>query len=150
MIDSVGDLEAFVREFESCRLPKARWTHAAHLTIGLWYLSRQPFGEALAEVRTRIRRYNESVGTANTDDGGYHETLTKLFLLGIREHAAAHPGETLPAVLAALLASPLADSAWPLRYYSRQRLFSVAARRDWLAPDLAPPPGAGDSAAPPR
>ena len=29
---------------------------------------------------------------------------------------------------------------WPLRFYSRERLFSVAARRGFVEPDLAPLP----------
>jgi len=29
---------------------------------------------------------------------------------------------------------------WPLRFYSRELLFSVAARRNFVPPDLAPLP----------
>jgi hypothetical protein len=41
--------------------------------------------------------------------------------------------------LATLLASPLGNSAWPLRYYCRDRLFSVAARHHWVEPDFYSP-----------
>ena len=30
------------------------------------------------------------------------------------------------------------DKAWPLSFWSRARLFSVAARRGWVEPDLKP------------
>ena len=36
------DIESFVRDFEACTLPKPRWTHQAHLLVGLWYLSQAP------------------------------------------------------------------------------------------------------------
>ncbi|MES2605613.1 MAG: hypothetical protein V4603_11805, partial [Pseudomonadota bacterium] len=69
-------LASFIREFEACCLPKARWTHEGHLVAGFWYASKFPLAEALPIVRERIKRHNESVGTANTDSGGYHETIT--------------------------------------------------------------------------
>ena len=31
-----------------------------------------------------IRRYNESVGGVNSDSEGYHETITRVFLAGVR------------------------------------------------------------------
>ena len=132
------DIEAFIRDFEACRLPKERWTHHGHLLAGLWYLWHHPPEEALDVVRRRIRAHNESVGTANTDTGGYHETLTALFLRGIARHKATHRDATLPEALASLLQSPLASSQWPLTFYSKERLFSVAARRAWVDPDIAP------------
>jgi hypothetical protein len=136
MFATLEHIETLVREFEALRLPRARWTHHAHLVIGLWYLTHHPPGEALAVVRRRIRAYNEAVGIANTDSGGYHETLTRLFLRGIADHMASHAGESLPGSLALLLRSPIAQKDWPLLFFSRERLFSVAARREWLEPDL--------------
>lgn len=131
-----GDIAAFIRAFETCTLPKPRWTHPAHLLVGLWYLSKHAPDEALNIVRERIRAYNESVGTANSDDGGYHETLTRFYLDGIAAHVARHSNEPLAKSLALLLGTPLVRSDWPLTYYSRERLFSVRARQQWVEPDL--------------
>jgi len=138
MFATAQDIEAFVRDFEALRLPKPRWTHHAHLVVGLWYLTQYSADDALAIVRQRIRAYNEAVGTANTDNSGYHETLTRLFLRGIAAHISSHRGQPLPSSLALLLQSPLAHKDWPLSFYSRERLFSVAARHGWLEPDLTP------------
>jgi hypothetical protein len=135
MFDTVEEIEDFIGAFEACSLPKLRWTHQAHLVVALWYLSHHAHDEALDIVRRRIRAYNEAVGTANTDTGGYHETLTRLFLRGVAAHVAGHSRETLPVSVAALLQSPLAGREWPLRFYSSERLFSVAARRNWIEPD---------------
>ena len=66
----------FLDGFERGTLPKAVWTHAAHLAMATWYLVTFPEGTAIDRVRTGIQHYNECVGTANTDDSGYHEMLT--------------------------------------------------------------------------
>src|SRR4249919_698199 len=94
-LDAQG-IAAFIREFEACTLPKPRWTHQAHLLVGLWYLSTHAPGEALNLVRERIRAYNLAVGTANTDHSGYHETLTRLYLNGIAAHLARHGTAPFP------------------------------------------------------
>jgi hypothetical protein len=130
------EIESFIGEFEACSLPKSRWTHHSHLVVGLWYLTQHSLEDALTIVRQRIRAYNDAVGTANSDSSGYHETLTRLFLHGIDAHIKEHSGESIPDALALLLQSPLAHKDWPLSFYSRERLFSVTARHEWLAPDL--------------
>ena len=135
---TMDEIEDFIDEFERGKLTKVRWTHHAHLVVGLWYLTLHSAEEALVIVRRRIRAHNEAVGTANTDTSGYHETLTCFFLNGIADHLAAHRGESLPVSLSLLLQSPLAEKDWPLASYSRERLFSIAARRRWLEPDLRP------------
>jgi hypothetical protein len=137
---SRDEVAEFISLFEAGLLPRARWTHRGHLVAGFWYLSLHPFDEALGIVRARIRRHNEAVGTPNTDSNGYHETITRLYLLGICTHRAAHEELPFERSLAALFASPLADSSWPLTFFSRERLFSVEARRDWVEPDLRPVP----------
>jgi hypothetical protein len=61
-------------------LPKPLWTHGAHLAVGAWYLVSFPEEEAIERMRTGIQNYNECAGTANTEDSGYHETLTRFWL----------------------------------------------------------------------
>jgi len=136
VIEAPADIEAFVQEFESGRLPRARWTHEAHLLIALWYLAKHDEAAALPVARQRIRAYNDAVGTLNSDHGGYHESLTRLYLRGIAAHRAAHPASSLTEAYAALLGTPIARRDWPLSYYTKERLFSVDARRGWVEPDL--------------
>jgi len=137
MLSTAHEIEAFIQEFETCALPKVRWTHHAHLVVALWYLTHHSYDEALDIVRRRIRAYNEATGTRNTESGGYHETLTRLFLNGVSAHITRHRTDSLPVSLASLLQSPLGNKDWPLRFYSRECLFSMAARQHWIEPDLA-------------
>jgi hypothetical protein len=133
------DVAAFVRAFEAGTLPKAQWTHEAHLLVALWYLGQHDAATTLRTLQARIRAYNDAVGTPNSDSSGYHETLTQLYVQALAVHrgAAAHD-EPFARSLQRLLDSPLARRDWPLRHYSRERLFSVAARRNWVEPDLLP------------
>jgi len=91
-----------------------------------------------AELPGIIRRYNESVGGVNSDSEGYHETITRVFLHGVRLFLAeANPRKPLHELVNELLRSPMGRRDWPLRFYTPQRLFSVEARRKFIPPDLA-------------
>jgi hypothetical protein len=92
--------------------------------------------EALTRLRDVIRSYNESVGTANTDTSGYHETLTRFYVSLIAQFVAREDDGAPLDVLADRLIAELGDRDLPLRYYSRHRLFSVEARHRWVEPDL--------------
>jgi hypothetical protein len=120
-------------------LPKPEWTHAAHFAAALWLLSRSE-RDAFAQMPDLIRAYNESTGVANTDQGGYHETITIASLRAARAHLAARATASLYEVLNDLLASEYGRSEWLLRHWSRALLFSVTARRAWVPPDLQPLP----------
>jgi len=117
-------------------LLKPEWTHAAHFAVTLWLLRHRPALDLDENLPGLIRAFNEATGTANTDSGGYHETITRASLAAVRARLAPSPALTLTEILDALLASPLGDSNWLLDYWSRKRLFSIAARRFWLPPDL--------------
>jgi hypothetical protein len=132
---TLAEVTAFIADFNACRLPKSRWTHEGHLVAGLWYVWHFGPASALDQLRVKIRNHNASVGTANTDSSGYHETITRLYVEAIARLHEAAPGETFEEVLGRLLTSPLAASTWPLSHYSSERLFSVTARREWVPPD---------------
>ena len=120
-------------------LPKAEWTHAAHFACALWLLRHRPDWRLEDRLPELIRAYNEATGVRNTDTEGYHETITQASLAAARAVLAAHPDDCpLHRVADALMAGPLGASAWPLAFWSKARLFSVEARRTWVAPDLAP------------
>src|SRR3954451_4253753 len=122
----------------ACTLPRAEWTHEAHLAATTWLLTRRPDIDIDAELPGIIRAYNESVGGVNHDTQGYHETITRLFLHGVRLFLSeADPGEPLHELVNELLLSPMGRRDWPLRFYSPARLFSVEARRNFVSPDLA-------------
>jgi len=119
-------------------LPREEWTHEAHLAATTYLLTHRSDVDLDTELRDIIRRYNESVGGVNSDTEGYHETITRSFLHGVRLFLAeADRDAALHELVNALLRSPMGSRDWPLRFYSRERLFSVEARRNFVAPDIA-------------
>lgn len=119
-------------------LPRPEWTHEAHLAACLYLVRDRPEIDVDRDMRTIISSYNESVGGVNDDTQGYHDTITICFIAAVRAHLAERPGdEPLAVAVNALLLSPRGRRDWPLRSYSRDLLFSVAARRGFVAPDLA-------------
>ena len=119
-------------------LPKAEWTHEAHLRAGLWHVAEHGAAAALELLRARIASYNESVGTANTDTSGYHETLTRFYVIVIDGFLASSDRSLDLDALAQQLIAAHGDRRLPLQHYSEPRLFSVVARRSWVEPDLRP------------
>jgi hypothetical protein len=126
----------FLAAFEAAAIPRPGWTHEAHVRMAWLYLTRFPPDEALERVRVGIRRLNAVIGSAD----GYHETITVAFVRVIAARLA--PGEDYaafrdrnPELFDRTLASLL-------RHYTKERLHSPEARRNFLPPDLAPLPAA--------
>lgn len=123
-------------------LPKAEWTHEAHLSTCAWLILERPEIVPERDLPDLIRRYNESVGGVNSDTAGYHETITQVMIRAVRAALTRSEGRGLAGRVNALLLADEGRRDWPLRFYSRERLFSVEARRRWIDPDLLnlPPP----------
>lgn len=125
-----------VKRFEERTLPKAEWTHEAHLTVGLFYCYKNPLGVAKNLMSDGIYWLNDAHGTPNTESSGYHETLTLFWLKTISSFLERNKDEESLTVLANELLVFYNNSNLPLRHYSRERLFSVEARLQYVEPDL--------------
>ena len=138
---SDDDIARIAHGIEDTTLPKAEWTHAAHFAAALWLIRQYGLDQACRMMPAIIRRYNEATGVRNTDTSGYHETIT---LASLRA-AAAWLGDvagdhSLADIGNRLMLSHLGRSDWLLTYWSRELLFSAAARGFWQEPDLHPLP----------
>jgi hypothetical protein len=136
---SEADIERIALGLIDRSLPKTEWTHAAHFAVALWLL-RQRGLQAMVDMPPLIRAYNESTGVVNSDTSGYHQTITVASLRAGHAWLAARPRTPLHLALRELLDSAYGRSDWLLSYWSRERLFSTAARRGWIEPDLRPLP----------
>jgi hypothetical protein len=128
------DIEALVRSFEDGSLPRSEWTHASHLLVALWYMSRHPRDQATRLVRDGIRRYNHLHGR----DSGYHETITLAWVAVVARFLTRSDGDGPISALAGTLLDDCGDKDFLLRYYSREVLMSDEARRGWVPPDRCP------------
>ena len=132
---SDAEIERIGRGLLDRSLPKAEWTHAGHFAAAFWVL-RRPNMDAARDMPGLIRAYNEATGVHNTDTTGYHETITLASLRTAGAWLRGRSGVPLYEALNELLATEYGRSEWLLGYWSRPLLFSVAARRAWVNPDL--------------
>lgn len=128
-------LDAFVAAWQDGTLPKAAWTHAAHVAVCAFYCwGGAPVDRVFATMKAGILAYNAAVGTANTATSGYHETLTRFWAEIIVTHVAAvAPGSRLDAVRSAV------DTFGHNRqlhaaYYRGDVVRDPVARARWVAP----------------
>ena len=128
-------LDDLVAKFLARTLPKAQWTHLAHLRVGAWHVDRFGTYEAIERLRRGIRALNDVHGTRNDDRSGYHETITIAYVRLLAVFLAASRASTFEERTRELLTGPLADKDFLLRFWSRDVLFSASARAAWVAPD---------------
>jgi hypothetical protein len=135
---TLDEIEHLISAFEACTLPRERWSHHAHLTVGLWYLVRHEKREATEMIRRNIQKYNRAHGIVTTKTSGYHETITLFFIRVVSKYLKeASTNNSIVALLNGLIDS-YGDRNLPLAYYSKERLMSPEARTRWLEPDLKP------------
>lgn len=132
---TLSEIENLILAFEDCRLPRSEWTHPAHLTVALWYLTHYSETEATNYIRDGIQKYNSAMGIKTTKDSGYHETLTIFWIRIVSQFLTTQPHkETLN--LANKLIQNYANKNLPFEYYSHDLLMSWSARINWVEPDL--------------
>ena len=116
-------------------LPFSEWTHAGHLTAA-YVLTRRlgPTG-ALDALRAAIPAYNEAVNGpgANTDTLRLPRDDHVLLRVGRGAISRTAAGST------PCWPTRARGREGPLAYWRRETLFSTAARRAWVPPDLGLP-----------
>jgi hypothetical protein len=132
--------EAFARAFENGFVTPEEFGHVAHVRVAWVYLHETAsLNAALNRMRQGIQRFAAAAGVPQK----YHETITVLWMRLLADIKARGAVGELAGVLRTH--PELADKDLPLKYYSRDRLFSDEARSGWVEPDrqtLTPLPGA--------
>jgi hypothetical protein len=131
-------LQFFFRQWQSGRLAKALWTHAAHVAVAACLAYEHPPEAALNLTRSGIIRHNESVGTANTETSGYHETLTRFWSGIIGDFVRARNFPTRLETVRGAVARFGEDRSLFRPFYSFDVVNDRRARREWVPPDRAP------------
>jgi hypothetical protein len=136
MIDtykSEAEIAAVVEGFELCATPDSGFTHRAHLTVAVWYLSRGSVDQSLQQMRASIYRFLDHHHVGHEK---YNETLTLFWIKLVRQRLdELDPKFSLLEATNALVES-LGNSQIVFDYYTRERLWSEEARRAWVEPDL--------------
>jgi len=120
--------------FRDCTLPKEEWTHEAHLVTAIWFHVNHSRLESICYLRSGIIAYNLSLGGKNTPQDGYHETMTLFWCDTINKFVEANRSLSLVELVEKFLGSEMASKEYPLRFYARERIFSLEARATWVEP----------------
>lgn len=124
------DLE-FARAFERGDIAPSAFTHQSHVRLAWVYLQEGPtFEAALARVRDEIQRFAAAAGASQK----YHETITVAWMM-LLDTARTRVDASCSFEELLRLVPELADKDLPLKYYTRERLFSDEARAGWILPD---------------
>ena len=132
---SETDILSVVEGFRTRTLPKEEWTHEAHLVTAIWFHVNNTPSEAVCYLRSGIITYNEATGGKNTHTDGYHETLTLFWCRTISKFVSENAGLPLVPLCEKFLGSEMAMRDYPMKFYTRERLFSVEARAMWVEPE---------------
>jgi hypothetical protein len=124
--------------FTAATLPEKEWTHRGHLRVAWMYSSRYSLDEAHILMRVGIIRLNAFHGLVETPARGYHETITRVWLVLVRVLMKERPTATSTELVDAGGAWLARDAL--LTHYSRERLMSAEARARFVDPDVAPLP----------
>ena len=133
---TLEEIKYLIQQFKNRTLPKEDWTHEAHLIVALWFVKNHTISAATCLIRAGIISYNVAVGTPNTATRGYHETITLFWIWLVDEFISKHPALEMDQLVATFLQSKYAHQATLFEYYTKELLFSVEARANWVAPDL--------------
>ena len=129
-----------VAAFEAGELAPDAFDHAAHLALATFCAVSLPRAVALDGLRDRLQSFLSRNGVRTTRERGYHETLTRFWFEAVIDIIdAADP--MLPRTVDALVPlvhARLGDKGMALKFYSRDRIMSWAARTGWLPPDRRP------------
>jgi hypothetical protein len=130
-------LEQFIDEWERGTLPKKRWTHGAHVGVAAYFAFEYPADVLVRVMRLGIRHYNLASGGVNTDDHGYHETLTRFWAGEVGEFVRNGGFSSRLSGVQGTLARFGELRDYFKTFYSFDVVADREARRDWVAPDRA-------------
>jgi len=125
----------FLAAFEACALEE--FHHRDHVKVAYLYLRRYPLDEAIVKVRAGLQALAVAWNAPVDDlEKGYHETMTQAWVrlvhVKLRDGGGAANADAFCDQQPELLKKTCLES-----FYSRGRLFTWAAKREYVEPDLA-------------
>jgi hypothetical protein len=132
--ENEDEIKTLVKSFETGTISRADWRHAEHLTVAFYYLFHHDYETSLNKMRDGIFNLLRSFGVDLSKEMPYHETLTVFWMRTISEFSASKNGASLLEKANALVEKY--DKDYPLRFYSRELLFSDEARAKFVEADL--------------
>lgn len=132
--ETENDIKTLVDLFENGTISEADWRHAEHLVVALYYLSNDDFETALTKMRNGIFNLLKSFGVDLSKENPYHETLTVFWMKTVEDFRKSNENWNPVEICDGLIKN--FDKDYPLKFYSRELLFSHEARAKFIEGDL--------------
>ena len=123
-----------IESFENGTISRENWGHAEHLIVANHYLSENDFDAAYTKMRDGIFNLLRAFKIDLSKEMPYHETLTVFWLKTIDDFRITKNGCSLVELCDVMIET--FDKNYPLKFYSRERLFSDEARKNFIKGDL--------------
>ena len=132
--ENESEIKAIIEAFENATIQRDDWGHAEHLIVANYYLSENDFDRALEKMRGGIFNLLRAFKIDLTKEMPYHETLTVFWLKTVEDFRKNAESSANIEICRALIEN--FDKDYPLKFYSRETLFSDAARKNFIDYDL--------------
>jgi hypothetical protein len=134
--ENESDILEVVRSFEDGTISREKWKHAEHLTVAFYYIKNSSsLVEATDKMRVGIFNLLKSFGVDLEKEMPYHETMTGFWMKVVYDFAENKNGYSVVDATNLILEN-FCDKDFPLKFYSRELLFSDAARSKFVEPDI--------------
>ena len=129
-----SEIASVVCGFENASVSRDKWKHAEHLTVALHYLCLYDTDTATDKMRSGLFKLLGAFEVDLSKEMPYHETLTVFWMRKVAEFNASKNGDSLLDKANELVATY--DKDYPLKFYTREYLFSDDARAAFVEGDL--------------
>ncbi|MGB7069366.1 MAG: hypothetical protein WBD22_07710 [Pyrinomonadaceae bacterium] len=130
-----NEILALVRSFEEASIGRDEWHHAEHLAVALYYVSRVDLDTATQKMRGGLLNLlREGFGVDFAKEMPFHETLTTFWMRTMHLYSLGADSKSLQEMANDVVC--LYDKEYPLRFYTRETLYSERARSTFVEPDL--------------
>ncbi len=129
-----NEIYDLVKGFESSTIARDEWKHAEHLTVGLYLVMNYDLETAIEKMREGLLNLLQVQGVNLKKEMPYHETLTVFWMRSILAYSHRYRDKSLIEKCHGML--EIFDKDHPLKFYTRELLFSEEARARYIEPDI--------------
>ena len=124
-----------VRGFENGTIAEKDWRHNEHLVVACYYAFHHDLETSIGKMRSGIFNLLNAFKVDLSKEMPFHETLTVFWMRTVFDLVKTRDGVSFVETTNRVLET-CGDKDLPLRFYSRERLFSDEARKRFVEGDL--------------
>ena len=128
------EISNVIETFENATISRTDWRHLEHMIVANHYLSENDFDAAYKKMRDGIFKLLSAFEVDLSKEMPYHETLTMFWLKTVDDFRKTKNGCSALEMCGAM--EEKFDKDYPLKFYSRELLFSDKARKKFVDGDL--------------